>query len=173
MARDSSPQDLDISQFLVSVVDDIEAKERQTLSHSRSPLVLLGMANNRYVRDSSRVFQDRFSIGVMDWRMLVTLTRKPEISVTASSRIIGIDKGAVSRALGRLEARGLAMADGSKQRKWRLTPEGEALHDEMLAVSMDLHRTILKGFSESDVTGLNRLLQRIIDNLETCDTADG
>ncbi|MBT6095058.1 MAG: MarR family transcriptional regulator [Rhodospirillaceae bacterium] len=172
MERKLTTPELDTSIFLVSVEDENDTN-RQTLSHSHSPLVLLGKVTNRYVRDSSRLFQKDFGIGVMEWRMLVILTRKPSASVTESSRIIGIDKGAVSRALARLETKGLAATASETRRKWHLTDAGRAMHEEILAVSLRLHQRLLDGFSTEEVFDLNSFLHRIMENLETPEPAGG
>ena len=102
--------DLPDKMFLTELEQDEDGRSRQTLSFSRSPTVLLNFAANRFTRNASRHYQNAFGIGAMDWRMLVTLTRDPGSSVSHASATIGIDKGAVSRSLARLEKEGLAKA---------------------------------------------------------------
>ena len=142
-----------------------------TLSYDRSPLVRLGMAANRYARLSSRAFQESTGLGAMDWRVLVSLVHSPDTPVAAITSTIGIDKAAISRALARLEAQGLVTAKapgGDARRKlWRLTQDGQAMHDAMLPISLSLHDHVLTGFSTEDVASLNALLTRMIDNLDT------
>lgn len=161
---------LDDDLFLVTVEDRDGGTEHQTLSHSRSTLVLLGMATNKYVRATSKIFKTRYGLGVMDWRMLVTLTRHPGTTVTKSSRMIGIDKGAVSRALSRLEEKGLAVATttgaGERRKNWVLTEKGVALHAELLTLSLGFHHAILKGLSETDIETLNGYLHHLLANIE-------
>lgn len=141
-----------------------------TLSFSRTPTVLLTFAANRFTRSASRVYQDRFGIGAMDWRMLVMLMREPGSSVSHASRTIGIDKAAVSRSLQRLEKRGLATpteVDGDERRKdWGLTPEGRALHDQILDLALDRQKALLDGFSRADVTAFTAYLSRFLENLD-------
>ena len=83
--------------FLTEPEDAPEGQ--RTLSFERSPTVLLSFAANRFSRAAARVYQDRFGIGAMDWRMLVMLTRAPGSGVSDAARTIGIDKAAVSRSL--------------------------------------------------------------------------
>lgn len=141
-----------------------------TLSFSRTPTVLLTFAANRFTRSASRVYQDRFGIGAMDWRMLVMLMREPGSSVSHASRTIGIDKAAVSRSLQRLEKRGLATPEvvgGDERRKdWRLTPAGRALHDRVLELALVRQKALLNGFSREEIAAFTGYLSRFLENLE-------
>lgn len=161
---------LEKSMFLVDVLDDQSGNKRRTLSFSRAPTVLLTFAANRFTRSSARSYLEKFGIGAMDWRMLVMLTREPGCDAARASAAIGIDKGAVSRSLARLEKEGLATYVSRKtderRKDWRLTKKGIALHDAILEVALDRLQATLDGFSENDVHELNRLLSRLIANLD-------
>jgi len=167
--------DLSDDMFLVCVDhppdDEGRGETRATLSFSRSPSVALVFAANRYTRTAARTYQDRFGIGVVDWRMLVMLTREPDATVGHASRVIGIDKAAVSRAFGRLEKAGLAVPNRPQRhavsRTWRLTETGHALHAEILPVSLGLQKRLLHGFSEAEVVQLTGMLARLMRNLES------
>jgi DNA-binding MarR family transcriptional regulator len=141
-----------------------------TLSFSRSPTVLLTFAANRFTRIAARYYQDKFGIGAMDWRMLVMMTRAPGCSVAEASRTIGIDKGAVSRSLARLEKSGLAQAHceatDERRKSWTLTAEGRELHDRMLKVALARQRKLLNGFSQEEVRQFTAHLGKFLGNLE-------
>ncbi len=140
-----------------------------TLDFDRSPVVTVTFAGNRLTRNSARAYQEEFGIGVMDWRMLVMLTRDPGCSVGHAARTTGIDKAAVSRALQRMEQAGLAQAKvlgGDERRKsWFLTDEGHALHARMLPRALDRQRALLKGFSPEDLDAFAGYLQRFLKNI--------
>ncbi|MCB1340984.1 MAG: MarR family transcriptional regulator [Pseudooceanicola sp.] len=155
---------MDDSDFLVTVGEAV------TLDFERSPTVLLTFAANRYTRAAARLYQDRFGIGAMDWRMLVMLTREPGSSVSHAGRTIGIDKGAVSRSLKRLEDKGLATTRGGRS-DWVLTPAGEQLHAEILKVALERQQRLLEGLSAQDVAVLTRCLGRFLTNLEGMEQA--
>ena len=108
-------------------------------------------------------------VGVMDWRMLVMLTREPECSGGRAAQLTGIDKAAVSRSLQRLEAAGLAQAEAppedERRKSWRLTAAGHALHARVLPYALERQRDLLKGFSADEVATLTGLLQRCLANL--------
>jgi len=140
-----------------------------TLSFRNSPTVLLTFAANRFTRKASRLYQDQFGIGAMDWRMLVMLTREPGSTVSHAGRTIGIDKAAVSRSLRRLEAKGLAKPSSRNGNKWHLSEEGRALHARMLAVALERQRKLLLGLSRDEVEQFNRCLSVFLENLDGLD----
>lgn len=169
MASDLLPDDM----FLIYPSDSADSPANATLSFSRTPTVLLNFAANKFTRTSARIYQDKFGIGAMDWRMLVMLTREPDSSVAHASRTIGIDKAAVSRSLQRLEKAGLvtAKATGSDERRkdWALTDAGAALHQDMLTVALERQKSLLKGFSAEDVQAFTGYLGQFLENLDNLD----
>lgn len=161
---------LDDDLFLVDVIDDETNKVSTTLSFSRSPTVSLTFAANRFTRKAARFYQQEYGIGAMDWRMLVMLTREPGASVALASKTIGIDKGAVSRSLARLEksalVEGVSNLNDERRRSWRLTAEGQRLHARMLMGALQRQRQLLDGFEAHEVEQFNDYLQRFLSNLE-------
>jgi len=158
----AEPEDAD---FLVTV----EATGAETLSFRRSPTVMLTFAANRFTRSAARLYQQRYGIGAMDWRMLVMLTREPGSSVSHAGRTIGIDKAAVSRSLKRLEERGLAECADASRSDWTLTEAGRALHEEILGIALARQRRLLEGLSREDVATFTRCLATFLGNLEALD----
>lgn len=167
--------EIDDSYFLVEVEGDTGSDAASTLSFSRSPTVLLQFAAGRFTRSAARLYQKEYGVGATEWRMLVMLTRKPESSVSEASETIGIDKGAVSRALAAMEKKGLVEAivpDGdARRRKWLLTKDGKALHATILDVAMTRQRKLLAGFSEQEVKDFNAYLTRFMHNLDALNEA--
>lgn len=158
-------------EYFLAPVDEADVNgQASTLSFSRATTVLLTFAANRFARSTGRLYQQQFGIGAMDWRMLVMLTKSPGCNVTKASRTIGIDKGAVSRSLARLEKGGLAIAaanpSSERRRDWTLTSKGRALHNEVLAVALERQRKLLAGFTLADVERFNRYLSKFLENLE-------
>lgn len=170
----SKNEELPDSMFLVSVPGD-ENQPTETLGFSRTPTVLLTFAANRFTRSAARLYQEQFGIGAMDWRMLVMLTRAPGSSVAAASKTIGIDKAAVSRSLKRLQDADLAEAtcqsSDPRRKEWTLTPKGQKLHSEILAVALDRQKKLLEGFSAKEVDLFNDFLRRFLENLDVLNEA--
>lgn len=156
--------------FLVFPDRSETSPSRPTLSFSNSSTILLTFAANRYTRYTSQHYQQEFGIGAMDWRMLVMLAREPGSSVTHASRTIGIDKGAVSRSMKRLEAEGLiqvtSVPHDARQKIWTLTKRGAEIHDDILAASLKRQKQILKNFTQEEVEMLNHYLLRMLKNLK-------
>lgn len=164
-------RDLPDELFLVQVESDDGRTANETLSFTRSPTVLLTFAANRFTRAAARAYQERYGVGAMDWRMLVMLTREPGATLARSAEVIGIDKGAVSRSLRRLQEKKLAACGdlhrNGRSRGWRLTRRGKELHDKILADALHRQRRLLDGFDVGELAALCDMLRRILKNLET------
>lgn len=165
--RQSLPDDM----FLVTATGSAEDPAAPTLSLRNSPVVLVTFAGNRLTREATRAYQAEFGIGVMDWRMLVMLTRSPGCSVAQAARLTGIDKAAVSRSLQRLESTGLAQSEaqsGDERRKsWSLTPKGQDLHGRILPRALERQQDLLKGFTPEETAQFITYMQRFLANIET------
>ncbi|WP_269580644.1 MarR family winged helix-turn-helix transcriptional regulator [Roseibium sp. Sym1] len=157
--------------FLVDL-DETEAPSHgTTLSFSRATTVLLTFAANRFTRKAAQHYRKQFGIGVMDWRMLVMLTRAPGCNVAHASKTMGIDKAAVSRSLARLENSGLAASTvntpDERRRDWRLTKRGHDLHDRILKASLKQQKALLEGFTPLEVEQFNGFLRCCLKNLDS------
>lgn len=156
--------------FLVDVKDPETGETFQTLSISRTPAMLLSFAANKFTEAASAYFKDNFDLGPVDWRMLFLLARMPGITAIQASKTIGVDKGTVSRSVGRLSKADLIVAGAlhanGRSRSLSLTPMGRALHDQILAVAVDQHNHLLKGFSVPEINVFCDLLIRFTQNLE-------
>ena len=161
--------------FLIHPNDSPASPAAPTLDFTRTPTVLLTFAGNRFTRSAAKDYLDRFGIGVMDWRMLVMLTREPGSSVSHAARTIGIDKAAVSRALQRMEKAGLVTAQSQhsddRRKDWTLTDEGHALHARILQRALERQRHLLDGFDPADVEAFTGYLRRFLSNLEALNSS--
>lgn len=123
--------------------------------------------SSRLGSGASQEYHQRFSIGIVDWRVLCHLAVEPWSNVNAMAQSIGLDKSAVSRSLSALEARGtVEMRDGPRRRREAaLTPAGEALHAQILPVARAREAALLDGFSKAEFEQLLGFLTRLIGNL--------
>jgi DNA-binding MarR family transcriptional regulator len=147
-----------------------------TVSLNSNPMVLLVLAANRATHSLSRRFLRNFGIGVLHWRLMVTLHRETDIPVTRASEMMGVDKAAVSRTMAQLERKGFAVGHApsgdARRRLWRLTQDGVALHEKMLVATLERQRRQLAAFTREETMQLTELLQRLINNIEADDAAD-
>jgi len=159
-----------LDEFFVEDVERSDGSGSKSLNLDNNPTVLLVWAANSFNRSASRHYQNTFGISAMEWRMLVMLCKEPDVPVTAASPAVGYDKGAVSRALSKLEKLGLAeaIANGTnpRSRLWHLTPEGYELHDRMLEDVLARQKQVLSGFTPREIKKFNEMLRRFRENLD-------
>jgi DNA-binding MarR family transcriptional regulator len=160
------PDDL----FLADVKDPDTGITVSTLRAERSPAMLLTFAANHFIDAASVHFKDSFDLGTVDWRLLFTFARKPGCTAAMASRTIGIDKGAVSRSLQRLQAEGLVVAGelhaNGRSRGLTLTTRGRHMHQRILQVALARQKDVLAGFDVDEVEAFCGYLERFLGNLE-------
>ncbi len=126
---------------------------------------LLGAISNRTVTAGSRFYRDRFGIGLTEGRLIYVLGYEGVLTARLASEIMGIDKGAISRALAGLQRRGfveLKVDDGdTRQRRIRFTKAGQALYDRLIIASLERERALLSVFNKKEVQVLAALLKRL------------
>ena len=95
------------------------------------------------------------------------LAIEPSISGARLTRIIDLDKAAVSRALKSLEKHGLiVVASGTgRQRTAVLTAKGQEVHDRCLAISLERGRRLLADLSAEEEALLVGLMKRMLARL--------
>ena len=147
-----------------------------TMRHGRKVLNLSGYVSyyltvlaNKLSSGASRLYLEHYGIGIIEWRMMAMLALEPGVSPVRVCQFIGLDKGAVSREMRKLEAKGYVTVeddpDSSRRRSLALTPEGYAIHDEVLRIALERERRLLKGLSAAEVETLLSLLVRTSANI--------
>lgn len=156
--------------FLIDVEDPDSGVVASTLSPERSPAMLLSHASNHFSEAASKYFKTHFELGAVDWRLLFMFAREPGATAARASKVIGIDKAAVSRSLQRLEADGLVLAGelhaNGRSRGWTLTKRGRQLHQRVLRVALSRQKQMLAGFDAAEVQDFCAYLLRFFHNLE-------
>jgi DNA-binding MarR family transcriptional regulator len=131
---------------------------------------LLTFLANKLTHTASLRYRREFGVGIIDWRIIALLAIEPCIPATRICRVIGLDKGPVSRSLALLEGKGLAVAraDGSdgRRRLLSLTRTGRALHDRILPAALERERRLLSCLAPTEVDTLLGLLNRLHSNLD-------
>lgn len=155
--------------FLIEVQDPLSGVTTPTLRADRSPAMLLSFAANHFTDAASRHFKEAFDLGAVDWRLLFMFAREPGGTAATAARTIGIDKGAVSRSLQRLEAEGLVAAGdlhaNGRSRGWTLTPQGRRMHGRLLKIALARQKDVLAGFDAGEVEAFCAFLERFQNNL--------
>jgi DNA-binding MarR family transcriptional regulator len=119
---------------------------------------------NRLSSGASRLYLKRFGIGIIEWRVMAMLAIEPRIAPTRIVQVVGLDKGAVSREMRKLEAKGLLRItdepSNPRRKTLELTTSGYALHDEMIRIALERERRLLSDLSDQEVRTLLDLLGR-------------
>jgi DNA-binding MarR family transcriptional regulator len=129
----------------------------------------LSVLSNRISDAIAREYSQRFALGVTEWRVMAVLGRWPGLTASQVAQRTAMDKVAVSRAVARLlEAGRLSrVADAGDRRRalLRLSPAGQAIHDEVVPHARGFEHALLDGMREDERALLFRLLDRL-DELE-------
>ena len=116
-------------------------------------------------RSASRDFEANADLSVPVWRMLSVIGSQGPISLGDVARVIGVDKGWMSRTLAQLEERGLVRreADPGDARQFflSLTTAGRDLHVHGSAISQARQRFLESKFTPAELKTLERLMARL------------
>jgi DNA-binding MarR family transcriptional regulator len=133
--------------------------------HDRIPY-LIGAVANLLSSGGSRLYRSAFGIGLAEWRLMWVMGHESPLTARRASQIMGVDKGATSRALAGLERRGLVCVtvdrSDSRQRVIELSSSGRDLHDRIMVVSQERERRLHAAFTEDELATLRALLIRLL-----------
>ena len=139
-----SDQDFELSQFL--------------------PYQLAVLAE-RVSRRLSVEYGRTHGLNVAEWRVLVHLMRRREVSVREIHERVSLDKPRVSRAVSRLEAAGLvekaAAEDDARLVAISLTAKGMRVLDDILPSARDVEANLLAGLSDAEQAGLLAAMEKL------------
>lgn len=129
---------------------------------------LLLWLTNKLSASASQVYRERFGITVADWRLLAFFRVYPWSTAAQACELMGMDKGAASRAISFLLREGWVESRprGVRQVEYHVTPRGTRLHDKVYELAMARQEALLGGFSATEVRQLVDMLKRMLDNLE-------
>lgn len=128
---------------------------------------LLLWLSNKVSSSASALYQERFGIGVTEWRVLSYFRIHAGSTASKACELMGLDKAAVSRAIANLVERGVleSQPQGLRKIEYRVSREGVTLHNAIYRLAMQREQALLKGLDEAERTLLIGLLKRMLDNL--------
>lgn len=129
---------------------------------------LVNILSSRLSSSASTTYRTLFELGVLEWRILVLLSRESGVSAQQVGAVVGQDKGPVSRGIRAMEKKGLLRVDQAERgnrHQLSITPRGEALFRASFPVAMEREERLLSGFSESERTMLREFLRRLLANI--------
>ena len=125
--------------------------------------------SNKLSRGASQHYLQHFDVGIEVWRILLLLAQHTTVSVQDAARVIGMDKGSVSRAFKTMHARGLIAlsldAVDGRLRLASLTRKGRALQAQMADMAAAREQAFLSVLSAAEREVLIDMLRRLHDHL--------
>jgi DNA-binding MarR family transcriptional regulator len=130
---------------------------------------------NKLSRGASQHYLSTFGVGIETWRCLVLLALDGSVSAQQVSRVIGMDKGSVSRCFKTMQESGLIRTqldpNDGRARIAVLTAKGRALHNQIRGVALERERAFLSVLEQGEVDTLLGLLHRLHENLPAVELA--
>jgi len=115
----------------------------------------------------SRIYADRYKIGVPEWRVLVTLGQFPMMTAKAIGNHSHMHKTKVSRAVALLERRKLVTRRANRadlrEAFISLTPAGRDVYKELAPIALDFVRQLLDTVDAADCAALDRALKKLTE----------
>jgi DNA-binding MarR family transcriptional regulator len=115
----------------------------------------------------SRIYIDRYQIGVSEWRVLVTLGQYGMMTAKAIGTHSHMHKTKVSRAVALLERRKLVTRRANRadlrEAFLSLTPAGRDVYSELAPIALDFARQLLGAVDGADRAALDRALTKLTE----------
>jgi DNA-binding MarR family transcriptional regulator len=110
----------------------------------------------------SRVYAERYAIGVPEWRILVTLGQYDTMTAKAIGAHSHMHKTKVSRAVAHLQERKLlvrrANREDMRESLLSLTPAGRAIYEDLTPVAAAFAQRLLEAIDPADRAAFDRAL---------------
>jgi DNA-binding MarR family transcriptional regulator len=115
----------------------------------------------------SRIYADRYSIGVPEWRVLVTLGQYGMMTGKAIGAHSHMHKTKVSRAVAQLETRKLVTREANRadlrEAFLTLTPAGRVMYDDLAPIALDFASRLCEAMEPADRATFERSLDRLTE----------
>jgi DNA-binding MarR family transcriptional regulator len=115
----------------------------------------------------SRIYADRYGIGVPEWRVLVTLGQFGTMTGKAIGRHSHMHKTKVSRAVALLEKRKFVARKANRadlrEAFLSLTPTGRAIYEDLAPIALDFARKLSEAIEPGDRAAFQRAIERLTE----------
>jgi DNA-binding MarR family transcriptional regulator len=115
----------------------------------------------------SRIYSERYNIGVPEWRVLVTLGQFGVMTAKAIGFHSHMHKTKVSRAVALLERRKLVIRrtnrEDMRESILSLTPTGREVYDDLAPMALEFARQLMETVEPADRDGLCRALRKLTE----------
>jgi len=135
--------------------------------------VLVSTLGMRLNRGATAYYRAAWNIGIVEWRLLMTLKSIESLNVSELSDAADVDKAAASRSLAVLADRGLISIEQTRSRGRaaiaKLTREGRDFATRMAEASRKREARLFKDFPTADKQQLSQLLHQLSNALDHAD----
>lgn len=118
----------------------------------------------------SRIYDQRFSINVAEWRVLAWLSHRDELTAKQVCEFTDMDKARVSRAVQSLDERGLIRRTPSttdqRVQQLHLTPAGETLLGKLIPEAHAWETELVSTLTASEYRDLFNTMSKLERQLE-------
>ena len=115
----------------------------------------------------SRVYAERYRIGIPEWRVMVTLGEFGMMTAKAIGHHSHMHKTKVSRAVALLERRKLVARRANRadlrEAFLSLTPAGRDIYSEVAPIALDFARQLMETVDAADRAALDRALKKLTE----------
>jgi len=119
----------------------------------------------------SRIYADRYGIGVPEWRVLVTLGQYGTMTGKTIGAHSHMHKTKVSRAVALLEKRKLVLRranrDDLRESFLGLTPAGRAMYDDLAPIALEFAAKLSEVIDPVDRVAFERAVDRLTERSAT------
>lgn len=111
------------------------------------------------------MYQQRFGLGIPEWRVIAVLAMRPGLSAAEVAACTGMDAVAVSRAVSRLlrsgRLRRATATDDRRRSVLRLTPAGLAVYRQVAPLALGYERELLDGLDAREAAALDSIVHKL------------
>ena len=126
---------------------------------------LLNQAAEASAQRFQKLYKTRYGLLPTDWNVLCHLGRHGRLAAQDVSVRAGLHKTKVSRAVQRLESRGLVCRSEDEVDRRRapieLTAQGQEAYSELQQAARDHEAGLVNGLSDEDIAALRRTLMHL------------
>lgn len=143
----------------------VKSRKRSQLSTENSPYYQIWVLTNLTGKPFGTQFGERFDLNLTEWRILLTLADKPDLTAQGLSDYTGLDKMSISRIVRKLESQGRLLRENSESDRrsysLSLTKKGWAVYQEIASAAIAREADIYAGLSAQELEMLHKLLGKL------------
>lgn len=129
-----------------------KSEEQEVLVLKEHVPALITWINNKYSAQASRIYREKFGIGISDWRIIAYLGVHETGTSAQMTDFLGMDKGAISRSVSTLMEKRLLEEKSRNGRsiELQLSPSGKEIYAKILKIALQRERDLLSVLTDDE-----------------------